>query len=524
MLAGNPGAAAKELMHPTTAYARNGDVSIAYQVVGEGPVDLVFVPGFISHLDLWWTFPATTAFLRRLASFSRLIMFDKRGTGLSDPVSEVPTLEERMEDVHAVLDAAGSERTSLFGLSEGGPMSLLFAATYPERTTSLIMYGSFAKLPTPSLPEDEREAEMARMNDLVEQIAGHWGEGNGIDYFAPSVADDSQQREGFALYERAAASPRMVQALFQGVREIDATPALSAIRVPTLVLHRAEERAVPVEAGRYVAESVPGARYVELAGIDHVPWVGDTDSVLDEVEQFVTGTRRAPAPDRVLASVLFTDIVGSTQEAAKLGDRRWREVLEGHDRLVRRELQSHGGREVKSTGDGFLATFDGPAAAIRCACAIREDVRSLGIEVRAGVHTGECEERNGDVGGMAVHIGARVSAQASPGEVLVSSAVRDLVVGSGIEFAERGTYELKGVPGSWELLAVAEAAPAAAVVTSDADRLAPNATLTRRGDRTKLQVARRAPAAVRLITRLTGRRTSRRGAEGRSEGGAPAGG
>jgi class 3 adenylate cyclase/pimeloyl-ACP methyl ester carboxylesterase len=506
-------------VHPTTKYASNGDVSIAYQVVGEGPVDLVFVPGFISHLDLWWTLPDATAFLRRLASFSRLILFDKRGTGLSDPVSEVPTLEERMEDVHAVLDAAGSERTALFGLSEGGPMSLLFAATYPERTTSLIMYGSFARLPTPSPPQGEREAEEARLNEQVDDIVDHWGEGTGIDYFAPSLADDSQRREGFALYERAAASPRMVQALFEGVREIDATPALSAIGVPTLVIHRAEDKAVPVEAGRYVAEHVPGARYVELTGIDHIPWVGDADSVLDEVEQFVTGTRRAPAPDRVLASVLFTDIVGSTQQAAKLGDRRWREVLEGHDELVRRELASHGGREVKSTGDGFLATFDGPAAAIRCACAIRDDVRSLGIEVRAGVHTGECEARNGDVGGMAVHIGARVSAQAPPGEVLVSAAVRDLVVGSGIEFAERGTHELKGVPGTWQLLAVAEAGPAVAGATPDADRLAPNATLTRRGDRAKLQVARRAPAAARLITRVAARRARRRGAERRGRDG-----
>ncbi len=506
-------------MHPATRYARNGDVSIAYQIVGKGPVDLVLVPGFISHLDLWWTIPATTALLRRLASFSRLILFDKRGTGLSDPVPEVPTLEERMEDVHAVLDAAGSDRATLLGISEGGPMSLLFAATYPQRTASLIMYGSFARLPTPSLPERKRAAQEARLNEFVNDIIDHWGEGRGIDYFAPSLAGDSARREQFALYERAAASPRMVRALFRGVLEIDATPALTAIGVPTLVLHRAEETAVPVDAGRYLAEHVPGARYVELSGIDHLPWVGDVDSVLDEVEQFVTGTRRATEPDRVLASVLFTDIVGSTERAAELGDRRWREVLDSHDELVRRELEVYGGHEVKSTGDGFLATFDGPAAAIRCACAIRDDVGSLGIEVRAGVHTGECEARDGDVGGMAVHIGARVSAHAGAGEVLVSSAVRDLVVGSGIEFADRGAHELKGVPGTWQLLAVAETGPPAASAVPSADTLAPNATLSRRGDRAKLHVARRAPGAARLISGMTGRR---RGAGRRQEGGAVA--
>ena len=307
------------------------------------PFDLVLVPGFVSHLDLWWTIPATTALLRRLASFSRLILFDKRGTGLSDPVPEVPTLEERMEDVHAVLDAAGSDRAALLGISEGGPMSLLFAATYPQRTASLIMYGSFARLPTPSLPERERAAQEARLNEFVNDIDRRTGaRGGGIDCFAPSLAGDAARREWFALYERAAASPRMVRALLRGVLEIDAIPRPAgdrgARRWSCTAPGDARSRS---SAGRYLAEHMPGARYVELPGIDHLPWVGDVDAVLDEVEEFLTGTRRATEPDRVLATVLFTDIVGSTERAAELGDRRWRELLDSHDELVRRELERY---------------------------------------------------------------------------------------------------------------------------------------------------------------------------------------
>lgn len=505
-------------MRPPTRYARNRDLSIAYQVVGKGPVDLVLVPGFISHLDLWWTDPATTAFLRRLSSFSRLILFDKRGTGLSDPVSGVPTLEERIEDVRTVLDAAGSERAALLGLSEGGPMSVLFAATYPERTLSLILYASFATLPPPSWPESAGRAYEARLAEMTALVDEHWGEGRAMEYLAPSLGESSSKREQFAMFERAGASPRMVRALVQGVRDIDITPTLSTVATPVLVLHRADDEFIPAEAGRHVAGQVRDAHYVELEGIDHLPWVGDTDSFLDEVEQFVTGRRRAPEPGRRLATVLFTDIVASTQRAVALGDRHWREVLARHDELVRRQLEAYGGREVKSTGDGFLAVFGGPAAAIWCACAVRNEVRSLGIEVRAGVHTGECEFRGGDVGGIAVHIGARVAAHALPGEVLVSSAVRDLVVGSGITFLDRGARELKGVPGTWRLLAVAEATRETAAVPSGHDGLAPNAALASPSDRAKLRVARRVPAAARLISRIIGLRGRRHGVELRGEG------
>ena len=509
------------MIQPKTSYARNGDVNIAYQVIGDGPLDLLFIPAFVSHLDLYWAAPETAAFFRRLASFSRLILFDKRGTGLSDPASGVATLEERMEDVHAVLDACGSQRAALFGLSEGGPMSLLFAATYPERITALITFGSFARLfPAPhylwerregaSYPESEREAierawEQNRL--FIDAFENHWGEGRALGLYAPSLAGDGNAQRMLGVFERAAASPAMVRALYQFNTEIDVTRILPAIGVPTLVLHRTHD-VVPVEYGRYLAEHVPGARLVELAGNDHMPWIGDSDGVLEEVEQFLTGVRRGAEPDRVLATVLFTDIAGSTERAAELGDDRWRALLESHNELVRRQLATFDGREVKMLGDGFLATFDGPGRAIRCACAIREDARSLGVDVRAGVHTGECEVIGPDIGGMALHIGARVVARAAPGEVLVSSAVRDLVVGSGIEFVDRGTHELKGVPGEWQLLAVS-VAPADGELTVAAkaagDPLAPNATLITKGDRTALRLARRAPGVARLVSRALSR-------------------
>jgi pimeloyl-ACP methyl ester carboxylesterase len=374
------------VIQPKTSYTRNGDVNIAYQVIGDGPLDLLFIPAFVSHLDLYWTEPETAAFFRRLASFSRLILFDKRGTGLSDPVSEVATLEERMEDARAVLDAVGSQRAALFGLSEGGPMSLLFAATYPERTTALIMFGSFAKLiPTPhylwELREDFYEG-LARFTDALEN---HWGEGRTLALFMPSIAGDANVQRMLGLFERAAASPAMVCALQQFNTEIDVTHILPLIGVPTLVLHRTDDL-VTVELGRYVADHVPGARFVELAGNDHVPWLGGSDAVVDEVEQFLTGARHAAEPDRVLATVLFTDIAGSTERAAELGDDRWSALLDNHNELVRRQLGIFRGREVKTLGDGFLATFDGPARAIRCACAIREDVGSLGIGMRRRAH------------------------------------------------------------------------------------------------------------------------------------------
>jgi pimeloyl-ACP methyl ester carboxylesterase len=498
------------MIQPRTSYARNGDVNIAYQVVGDGPLDLLFIPAFVSHLDLYWTAPETTAFFRRLASFSRLILFDKRGTGLSDPVSGVATLEERMEDVRAVLDACGSQQAALFGLSEGGPMSLLFAATYPERTTALITFGSFARLtPAPGYFFEFYEDWDERRARFADAVENHWGDGQALMLYMPSLAGDANAQRMLGMFERAAASPAMVRALYQFNTEIDVTQVLPVIGVPTLVLHRTDDL-IPVEWGRYVAEHVPGARFVELAGNDHMPWLGDSDTVLDEVEHFLTGARRAAEPGRVLATVLFTDIVGSTERAAALGDDRWRALLESHNELVRRQLAAFNGREVQTLGDGFLATFDGPGRAIRCALAICEGVGSLGIGVRAGVHCGECEVIGADIGGIVVHIGARVVARAAPGEVLVSSAVRDLVVGSGIEFADRGTHELKGVPGEWQLLAVAGTRTGdepTVAAKAGGDPLAPNATLITKGDRAALRLAHRAPGVARLLSRALSRKT-----------------
>jgi pimeloyl-ACP methyl ester carboxylesterase len=439
-------------MLPETRYAKSGDVSIAYQVLGDGPLDLVLVPGAISHLEVWWEEPSMARFLHRLASFSRLIMFDKRGTGLSDRVSadKVPTLEQRMDDVRAVMDAMGSERAALMGISEGGPMSVLFAATYPERTSALVLYGSIGM--SRSAPELRPTAE--QVEAILAPIVRSWGQGMGVARYAPTRANDEQFRQWWARIERLGASPGAFIALARMNLEIDVTHVLPAVRVPTLILHRTEEGAVAVEEARFIAERIPGAKYVELPGIDHAPWVGDADSILDEVQEFLTGVRPAPEPDRVLATVLFTDIVGSTQRAAELGDRRWRDVLDSYYALSRRELDRFRGRAIKTTGDGFLATFDGPARGIRCACAVSGEAGKLGIAIRAGLHTGECEMIGTDMGGIAVHIGARVSAEAAAGEVLVSSTVKDLVAGSGIGFEDRGSHALKGVPEEWRLFAV----------------------------------------------------------------------
>jgi pimeloyl-ACP methyl ester carboxylesterase/class 3 adenylate cyclase len=438
-------------MPPQTHYARSGDVNIAYQVVGDGPLDLVFVPGFISHLDLQWADPRIARFLEKLASFSRLILFDKRGTGLSDPVAAPAPLEERMDDVRAVMDAASSERAALFGLSEGGPMSVLFAATYPERTRALVLCGTF---PT-GIPDPDDNPSGQRWVDTIQSAraaAEHWGEGHTLALMAPS-ADRDSDRIGRGIFERSAASPQLVQALFDMVLETDVRDLLPSIRVPTLVLHRQEEF-IPVEGARYMAEHIPGARLVVLPGMDHIPFYGDGDGYAEEIEEFLTGARQAPVSDRILTTVMFTDIVGSTERAATLGDARWRELLGRHDELMRAELERHRGREVKTMGDGFLATFDGPARGIRCARAVADQVRSLDIELRAGLHTGECELIGDDIGGMAVNIGARIGALAGADEVVVSSTVKDLVVGSGISFSDRGTRELKGVPGEWRLFAV----------------------------------------------------------------------
>lgn len=480
-------------MPPKTRYVTNGDVSIAYQVSGDGPIDLVMVPGFISHLELDWTNPWIDAYLGALMSFARIIRFDKRGTGMSDPVPGVPTLEERMEDVRAVMDAAGSETAAILGLSEGGPMAALFAATYPERTSALILYGSFA-----CGGAEPEEGGITKENyPAILEILDDWGEGRITELFAPSVVSDESTRRLIGTYERMAASPGMAKALILAANEIDVRDVLPSIRVPTLVLHRRDELVSPVAAARYMARAIPGARLVELPGSDHAPWVGDREALVNEIEEFLTGARHVHEADRILATVVFTDIVASTEQAATLGDARWREVLESHDAISRAEVERFRGRVVKSLGDGMLATFEGPARAIRCAEAIRDRVADeLDIQVRAGVHTGECEAMRDDLGGMAVHIGSRVASQARPGEVLVSSTVKDLVVGSGLQFQEAGEHELKGVPGAWRLFRLAGAEAAAAP-------LAPAAAHMTATDKVVGRLARRAPGAMRVLARMT---------------------
>ncbi|MGZ8694411.1 MAG: adenylate/guanylate cyclase domain-containing protein [Gaiellaceae bacterium] len=440
---------------PETRYAKSGDLNIAYQVVGDGPLDLVYVPGWISNVELMWDDPAQAHMLDRLTGFSRLILFDKRGTGMSDPVplDRLPTLEDRMDDVRAVLDAADSERAALFGFSEGGNLSVLFAATYPQRTTALALYGVFAKriwspdYPWAPTPED-RQREIAELERT-------WAAGMDVDQLVPSESEAFKRR--LATYLRRSASPGAAVALLRMNTEIDIRGVLPAIQAPTLVMHRAGDRDTSIEEGRWIAARIPGATFVELPGDAHVVWAGDTDEVVDEIEEFLTGVRRGPEPDRVLATVLFTDVVGSTDRARELGDRRWGELLGRHHAVVRTRLERFHGREVDTAGDGFLATFDGPARGIRCARAISDAVRDLGLEVRAGLHTGECELVEGGVRGIAVHTGARVASKAGAGEVLVSSTVKDLVAGSGIEFDDRGEHQLKGVPGEWRLYAVTSA-------------------------------------------------------------------
>jgi len=439
-------------VRPETRYAKSGDVHIAYQVVGDAGPDFVLVPGWVSHVEYAWEEPSYARFLTRLASFSRLIMLDRRGTGLSDRFADLPSLEQRMDDVRAVMDAAGSERATLFGISEGGPMCVLFAATYPERTSGLVLYGTLVRgIAEGDLPGWRTGDDVAR---FLDQIEAQWGSGISLRLFGPSLAHDERMLRSWARFERLAVSPGGSRFLLRTIIDTDVRHVLPAIRVPTLIIHRTGDQATPVEGARYMAEHISGAKYVELPGVDHFAWTGDTDAILDRVEEFVTGERPIRELDRVLATVLFTDIVGSTARAAQMGDRRWRDLLDTHHALVRRELARFRGHEVKTTGDGFLATFDGPARAIRCACAIRDSVGPLGIEIRAGLHTGECELMGDDVGGIAVHIGARVAAVAAPSEVLVSSTVKDLVAGAGLRFAERGTHTLHGVPEEWRLFAV----------------------------------------------------------------------
>jgi class 3 adenylate cyclase len=441
-------------MEAETRYADSNGVSIAYQVHGDGPLDLVFVPGFVSHLEVIWEEPVVARFFRRLASFSRLIMFDKREQGLSDRRGRPPTLEDSMEDLQAVLAAVGSERAAVFGISEGGPMSMLFAATYPDRVSSLVLYGTYARMAR--APDFQLGIPEVAFDRWREQVHREWGGPVGVDLWAPGLQGDTTFERWWSRLLRQGTSPSGAADLMDLYREMDVRPALPAIDVPSLVVHRAGDRLVAAEHGRYLAEHIPGASYVELPGEDHLWVVGDDDALLDEVEEFLVGSRRGSEPERALATILFTDIVRSTERAAKVGDRAWRQTLERHDAAVRHQLGLHRGREVKTMGDGFLATFDGPARAIRCARALQNEVARLGLEVRAGIHTGEVELIGDDVGGMAVNIGARIGALAGPGEVLVSSTVRELVVGSGLEFADRGAQTLKGAPGEWRLFAVSD--------------------------------------------------------------------
>jgi class 3 adenylate cyclase len=444
---------------PETRYARSGDVSIAYQVLGDGPFDLVHVPGFVSHVELSWQVPGQAEFARRLASYARVIRFDKRGTGMSDRVEGAPTLETRMDDVRAVMDAVGSERAALLGVSEGGAMSILFAATYPERAWALVLAGAEPRsLWAPDYPWGAKEDEVRAALVRIEREAG--SPENALRLaarLAPSL--DEEGRRALATSIRHGASPGARLALARMNMDIDVRHVLPAIRVPTLVLNRVGDSPDIVGGSRHLAEHIPGARHIELPGVDHVVFAGDPEPYLVEIERFLREVWEERAwddaePDRVLATVLFTDIVDSTAKAAALGDAGWRDLVQAHHGLVRRQLSRFRGMEIDTAGDGFFASFDGPARAIRCACAISEGVRELGIEIRAGLHTGECERIDNKVGGIAVNIGARVASNAHAGEVLVSSTVKDLVAGSGIQFAERGATELKGIPGEWRLFAV----------------------------------------------------------------------
>ncbi len=433
---------------PQTHYAKGPEGDVAYQVVGDGPMDLVMVPGWFSHIDMQWDDPQRRAFIGELASFARVIMYDKRGTGLSDPVDGVPTVENRVDDLRAVMDAAESRSAALFGFSEGGAISLLFTATYPERVRALILYGT--GVGSTDLAVQARVVEtIMRLRRTID----HWGEGQTIDWAAPSLRDDAMARKRMGALERAAMSPKMALLTWQAVtRQPDLLHIAKSVGVPTLVLHRKHD-AIPIEIGRELTATIPGARLVELEGVDHVPHVGDYKAVTGEMEEFLTGQRHEHPPDRVLATVLFTDIVDSTPRAAELGDHRWRELLQRHDEIARGEIGSFQGRFVKDTGDGLLATFDGPTRAVLCATALAERMPQVGLDIRSGLHTGECVRRGDDIGGIAVHIAARIAAKAAAKEVLVSNTVKDLVYGSGITFEERGAHPLKGVPGEWQLYA-----------------------------------------------------------------------
>ena len=437
-----------------TQYARSGDAYIAYQVHGQGPIDIVFVPGWVSHVELAWEEPLLAQFLNRLASFSRLITFDKRGTGLSDrvPNDQLPTHEERMDDIRAVMDAVGSKRAAFFGFSEGGCLSALFAATYPERTTALVLFGTFAKrIWSSDYPWAPTHEERQKEYELIEN---EWGNEMDLSHYVPSKMNDRDFVRRLATYCRRSASPGAAVALLKMNTQLDISHVLPSIHVPTLVMHRSGDLDVNVEEGRWLAERIPGARFSEFPGEDHMLWAGDKDSILNETQEFLTGSLPEPDMTRVLATILFTDIVESTSLAHKLGDKAWKALLDEHDQLCELCLERFRGRLIKRTGDGIHATFDGPGRAISCAKAILDGAQSLGLGIRTGLHTGECEIRGDETEGVAVHLAARVAALAESGEVLVSRTVRDLVVGSEIEFKNRGTHQLRGFPEEWQVFAV----------------------------------------------------------------------
>lgn len=436
-----------------TQYARSGDVRIAYQTNGSGPLDVVVVPGFVSNVEACWQIPPIASALEQLMSFSRLTHWDKRGNGMSDPVHGVATIDERMQDLTAVLDAAGVERASLFAVSEGAPMALLFAATYPDRVASIAIYGGYARV---MRDDDYPFGWPADAIDKSEQqILDRWGEDALVESFLPESANDPQALEYWGQFLRSGASPSMGVATLRAMLTIDVRPILESVQAPALIVHRVGDAAVRVELARVMAEKIPNARMVELPGRDHIWFAEGGDKIIDAVEEFFTGVKPATKADRMLATVMFTDIVDSTRRAAELGDEDWLKLLERHDKIIREQLERFGGREVKTIGDGFMATFDGPGRGLQCAAAIRDQVAPLGIEVRAGLHAGEVTVLGDDVGGMAVNIAARVSSLAGANEVLTSSTVKDLLIGSDIAFESRGSTQLKGVPGEWNLFAVA---------------------------------------------------------------------
>ena len=444
-------------MRPKTNYTKSGTIFIAYQVVGEGHIDLVFVPGWVSNIDLMWEDPRMSDFLIKLSAFTRLILFDKRGTGLSDRVSEVSTLEERMDDICSVMNAAGSEKAVLFGHSEGGTVSALFAGTYPHRTVALVTFGIFAKRKyTADYPWAPNKKERQRFYKTIEE---GWGNAKkmGLEEIMPSMSDNKEYCESFARYLCSSASPGAALALARMNTEADITNILNSIIVPTLILHRSGDKDVKIDEAKYITDRIPNSKFVELAGNDHLFWVGDTYSVIAEIEEFITGVRPVEVFDRVLSTILFTDIVSSTTHLSRLGDKKWMKILDQHNQIVRKEIKRFNGTEIKSTGDGFLAAFDGPSKAIRCAESIREEVKTLNIEVTAGIHTGECEIYDvNDIGGIAVHIASRVLSKAKPSQILITMTVRYLLGGTGLDFKDLGEVSLKGIDDKFRLYALKE--------------------------------------------------------------------